>query len=76
MLGYSRDELLRMGVSDVLAPQEQPRLLPESSLMMSGVPHLAEWDHIRKDGSRLPAEVGARAFDGSYLATPTSSSTR
>lgn len=37
--------------------------------MMSGIPHLAEWGHIRKDGSMFPGEVSARRLnDRSYLA--------
>lgn len=69
LLGYSKDELLRMNVADVLAPHEKPRLAPESRLMMSGIPHLAEWEHVRKDGSTFPGEVSARPIAGeSYLA--------
>jgi diguanylate cyclase (GGDEF)-like protein/PAS domain S-box-containing protein len=69
MLGYTRQELLRMGVADVLAPREWPRLRIELAWMMGGQPHLAEWLHLRKDGSTFPAEVSAsRVDDSSYLA--------
>ncbi len=61
MLGYSRDELLGMQIFDVLAEHERHRLNKEVPVMMAGTPHLAEWDHLRKDGTIFPAEVSARA---------------
>ncbi len=69
MLGYTREELLQMNVADVLAPRERPRLAVEPAEMMAGKLHLAEWEHLRKDGSTFPAEVSARRLDDqSYLA--------
>ncbi len=69
LLGYTRDELLRMGVADVLAPYEVARLAVEPPRMMSGVPHFAEWEHVRKDGTTFPGEVSAKKLnDQSYLA--------
>lgn len=69
LLGYSRDELLRMSVADVLAPHEVARLAVEPPRMMAGVPHAAEWDHVRSDGTMFPGEVSAtRLNDHSYLA--------
>ena len=69
LLGHTRDELLQMGVADVLAPHEVARLAVEPPQMMSGVPHLAEWEYVRKDGSTFPGEVSARRLDDhSYLA--------
>jgi PAS domain S-box-containing protein len=69
LLGYTREELLQLNVSDVLHPDEVARLAVEPPQMMSGVPHLAEWIHVRKDGSTFPGEVSARRLnDHSYLA--------
>ena len=51
LLGYTRDQLLQMSVADVLAPHEVARLAVEPPRMMSGAPHLAEWDHVRKDST-------------------------
>lgn len=69
MLGYSRDELLRLRLTDVLAEQERHRLDQEVPAMMAGAPHLAEWVHLRKDGTTFTAEVSARALsDVDYLA--------
>ena len=69
LLGYTRDELLRMSVADVLVPQDVARLAAELPQMMAGVPYLAVWDHARKDGSIFPGEVSARRLnDHSYMA--------
>ena len=59
MLGYNREELLGLGTYDVLAEHERGRLDLEVPVMMAGTPHLAEWIHLRKDGSTFPAEVSA-----------------
>ncbi|MDP1899894.1 MAG: PAS domain S-box protein [Rubrivivax sp.] len=63
MLGWRRDELLQRRLHDLLADFERPRLDREVPEMMAGQPHLAEWEHVRKDGSRFPAEVSARRLD-------------
>ena len=69
MFGYSLDEFLKMGVGDVIAPQERPRLNIEPQQMMTGKPHLAEWVHVRKNGEQFPAEVSARRLsDNTYMA--------
>lgn len=69
LLGYTREELLQMTVADGLAPHERPRLAVELAEMLAGRPHLAEWEHLRKDGSTFPAEVSARRLDDrSYIA--------
>lgn len=69
MLGYTREELMQKTVADVLAPPERPRLATESAEMMAGKPHLAEWEHLRKDGSTFPAEVSVRKLnDQTYFA--------
>ncbi len=69
LTGYSREEFLHLGVADVLVAEEQPRLQVEPAEIMAGTPHLAEWEHRRKDGSTFRAEVSARQLnDDSYLA--------
>ena len=69
LLGYTIDELLLLNVADVLAPDEVARLAVEPPKMMSGIPHLAEWKYVRKDGSVFPGEVSAKKLDdNSYLA--------
>jgi hypothetical protein len=56
--GYSREEFLRMTVTDLRPPEEIPRLLEflghcgPSELNQAG-----EWVHVTKDGRRLDVEV-------------------
>jgi PAS domain S-box-containing protein len=69
MLGYTEQELMQMGVAEVLVADERERLDIEPVLMMAGEPHLAEWEHLRKDGTTFVGEVSARKLnDESYLA--------
>lgn len=69
MLGYARDELLRLSVPDLLPELEHKRLDTEVRELLAGQQRLTDWEHVRKDGSRFPAEVSLRALeDGTYLA--------
>jgi PAS domain S-box-containing protein len=63
MLGYSRDELLRLVASDLLPAFEHGRVDEDIRKVMSGQPHLAEWDFLRKDGSHFSVEANARRLD-------------
>lgn len=67
MLGYGRDELLRLCVTDLLPESEHHRLDEEVRVMLAGRPLLTEWEHVRKDGSRFPAEVSLRMLDGALF---------
>ncbi len=69
MLGYSHEELMGRHVSEVLTPRERHRLSIEQPRMMTGEPHRAEWEHLRKDGTTFHGEVTARKLDDdSYMA--------
>lgn len=63
MLGYTRAELLRMRLQDVLADFEHARIGEQVPGVLAGAAHIAEWEHVRKDGGHFPAEVSARALD-------------
>jgi len=62
-LGYSRDELVRMGIADIDG-SEYAKLTPEglATLLKSGQA-LLETIHRRRDGSRFPVEINARRFE-------------
>ena len=64
MLGYRREALLQLSATDLLADFERHRVAPLVAALMSGRPQLADWEFLRQDGSRFPAEVNARALDG------------
>jgi|GEM_PF-423652 len=70
MLGYDRDELLRLRLPAILAQAEQARLAVEIPIMMAGTPHLQEWRHVRKNGTTFIGAVTAKALDDErYFAT-------
>jgi PAS domain S-box-containing protein len=62
-LGYTREELLRMRVFDIAAPENHPdahaltqRIVAEGQLVW-------EKTHVAKDGRRIPVEINAHVFD-------------
>lgn len=64
LLGYSRGELLRLSLHALLAEHERARLQAELGRLLSGQSQLDEWEHLRRDGTRFPAEVSMRSLDG------------
>ncbi|HYM78492.1 MAG TPA: PAS domain S-box protein [Candidatus Dormibacteraeota bacterium] len=65
MLGYTREEILKLSLADVLAKEEALRLVPEVARFEGGAIQLSEWKFRRKDGSFFPGEVcGRRLPDG------------
>lgn len=69
LFGYSRDELLGMGVPDLLAPGEHARFAEEYRATLAGRPQRTRWRHRRKDGAILHVEVSSsRLDDGRVLA--------
>ena len=65
MLGYTREEILQLSLSDILAPEEAPRLAPEVARYAGGAIQRSEWKFRRKDGSGFPGEVcGKQLPDG------------
>ncbi|MDD1615296.1 MAG: diguanylate cyclase/phosphodiesterase with PAS/PAC and GAF sensor(s) [Methylococcaceae bacterium NSP1-2] len=63
LLGYTREELLKLRLPDILAKHERPRMDAAVNKMMAGTPHLEEWVHVRKDGTEFPAEVSTSRLD-------------
>jgi PAS domain S-box-containing protein len=62
MLGYSRDELLRMSPRDIDAPERRgliPDILTELFAKKNA---LFQTDHITKDGHRIPVEISNNLF--------------
>ena len=57
MLGYTRDEMLSLSMSDVVAPEETARLGGEVKRLLSGSTIRSEWRFRRKDGSCFFGEV-------------------
>ena len=69
MLGYSRDELIGLHASDIVAPAETAHIAPALARIAETSEHHREWQFRRKDGSMFPAEVIATAMpNGNLLA--------
>jgi PAS domain S-box-containing protein len=69
LLGYSRDELLRMSVPDITVPEDNPGQLLRFSRMRTGETMLSERILRRKDGSLVLAELNSRQLpDGRFQA--------
>ncbi|MDR4478966.1 MAG: PAS domain S-box protein [Nitrospira sp.] len=60
MLGYSREELLSMSVTDLLDPHDYRRLRDIKTELLDGHRHSAEWQLRRKDGATLTVEISAK----------------
>jgi PAS domain S-box-containing protein len=69
MLGYTRDELIGLHASDIVAPAEIPNISSALGVLQSHSDYEREWLFRRKDGSTFPAEVIATQMpDGNLLA--------
>ena len=67
MLGYSHDEILGMMVSDVLVPDEAPRVASEVARLRDGDAVKSVWRFRRKDDSSFYGEVNGRQLADSRL---------
>ncbi|WP_395055525.1 PAS domain S-box protein [Polaromonas sp.] len=64
--GYSRDEFLRLAISDILAPVERADLQQHIAKASSGGVH--RWQHVDSGGRQFPVETFSRAI--TYLDRP------
>jgi two-component system, cell cycle sensor histidine kinase and response regulator CckA len=68
MLGYSRDELIGLHASDIVAPEECSQIESALHLIQTTAEYQRRWRFRRKDGSFFPAEVIATVTpDGNLL---------
>ena len=67
MLGCSREELVRMGLVDIVASGEMVRILPEVAQLHEGEVVRSEWLCRRKDASQFPAEVSSTVLPDGRL---------
>jgi len=59
MLGYTRDEMLRLGVTDIDPRKSHAQFVSEFKSMIGASPVTFETVHRRKDGTEFPVEVTA-----------------
>jgi PAS domain S-box-containing protein len=67
MLGYTREEILRLSIPDVIAPDEIPRIAPEVAKFADGKVACSEWRFRRKDGSLFSGEIMGRQLPDGRL---------
>lgn len=68
LLGYSREELCRMHVFDVVAPEDLPQIRAQRDALLSGNVVRGAWTYKRKDGTYFPGELSSRLLpDGRML---------
>lgn len=67
LMGYSREELLSMHVSDLIAPEDLQRMPLRMQELRNGEVLLIERIFMRKDGRRIHCEVSAKMLpDGRF----------
>ncbi len=68
MHGYVREEMLRLGILDVVLPTDAPHVPRLFKALNRGEAVTGEWQARRKDGSVFTTETSARRLpDGRYL---------
>ncbi len=68
LLGWSREELCKMHVYDVLAADDVPRVAAQKGALLSGATVRGSWNFLRKDGSVFAGEISSRLLpDGRLL---------
>ncbi len=69
LLGYEREQLLKLNYADCVAECERPRLWKARDQMLAGGVSLEEWELVAHDGSILTSEVSATILpDGRWQA--------
>jgi PAS domain S-box-containing protein len=67
MLGYSLEEVRRLTIADIVAPEEIERIAPEVTRLAGGGVVSSEWRFRRKDGSFYDGEVVGRQLPDGRL---------
>jgi two-component system cell cycle sensor histidine kinase/response regulator CckA len=57
--GYSRDEFLRMRITDIRPQEDVPRLLKDAAKARGGLRHAGVWRHLRKNGEVIDVEIAS-----------------
>ena len=65
--GYSREELLLLNASDLVAPENRSGFAPIHQALKTGSTVIVERTLLRKDGSRFPAEIHFKEFTANRL---------
>ena len=69
MLGYSREEILKFSIADILMEEELPRIAPEVERLSESKLMMTEWKFRRKDGTSFIGELSGRKLTGWTVAS-------
>ncbi len=68
LLGWTRDELTRMHVHDIVVREDLDKVLAQRDTLLSGAVIRGRWNFRRKDGSTFTGELSSRLLpDGRML---------
>jgi len=67
MLGYSREEILKSSLADILMEEELPRIAPEVERLSESKLVMTEWKFRRKDGTSFVGELSGRKLPDGRL---------
>jgi PAS domain S-box-containing protein len=68
-LGYTREELLRMRVLEIIPPEEHPLVPAIGQRLLANGQSIWEGEMVAKDGRRIPVEINCHLFDLNGLPT-------
>jgi PAS domain S-box-containing protein len=60
--GYTHEEFLSLGISDIYTPEEMPALLNILSKLDRGIKQSGVWTHRLKDGSLIEVEITSHSL--------------
>ena len=63
LLGYTKQELLRMSVNDINLPDFEDNYKQSSEKMINGGSAKFENTHVHKDGTHIPVEISSNMID-------------
>lgn len=68
LLGWTREEMCRLHVYDIVDPDDLPKVALQKDALLSGAVVRGRWNFRRKDGSRFTGELSSRLLpDGRVL---------
>jgi PAS domain S-box-containing protein len=67
LLGYTREEIVKMNMFHLLLPEDLPTIPVHMRLIQTGKPIIAEWKLQKKDGSFIYAEVSGKKLEDGRL---------
>lgn len=61
--GYTRDEFLKMKITDIRPPEDVPKLLEHLKKERISVQYSGQWRHLKKDGTVFDVEITSHTLE-------------